>query len=115
MPVIVSLVLLLATVLHVHAQSTDPCRTDVALRMLERAMQSRDDFFFWEDLDEREASAELERYTSRLERLQHFVNDCAPREPGVAALQWQVNTSLQHAIDIASARRSAANREARSR
>lgn len=115
MPVIVSILLLAASSLSVQADATTPCRTEVALEMLERATQARDDFFFWEDLDEHEASAELQRYVSRLERLKHFVTDCAPREPGIAALQWQVQSSLSHAYDIALARQSAANREARSR
>jgi hypothetical protein len=112
---IVSLFMLAAASLHAHADESGPCLTGDALGMLERAIQARDDFFFWEELDEREASAELERYVSRLKQLQDFVTDCAPREPGIAALQWQVRTSLNHAIEIASSRRSAANREARSR
>jgi hypothetical protein len=115
MPFLLSLFLIAAANPSAHADITTPCRTSVALQMLERAMQARDDFFFWEELDEREASADLERHVSRLKLLQDYVTECGPREPDIAALQWQVRTSLTHATDITIARRSVANREARSR
>lgn len=107
------LFLIAASSPHAHADDP-PCRTDVALQMLERAMQARDDFFFWDELDEREAAADLDRHISRLKQLQDYVTECAPRAPDIAALQWRVRTSLNHAIDIETSRRSAANKEARS-
>lgn len=106
---------LAAASLQVSAQPQPPCHMDIALQLLERAVQARDDFFFWEDLDEREADAELERYLHRLNGLLAFTDACANSNPDLRVIERQARTLNLQALDIAKARRSPANREAKTR
>jgi hypothetical protein len=48
-----------------------------------RAGEAREDYFLWEDLDKAEASAELERYVARLERLLRANAPCFSDELGL--------------------------------
>ena len=105
----------LAAIVQVCAQTPPSCRTDIALHRLEHAVQARDDFFFWDDLDEGEADADLGRYLQRLQGLLAFTQACAAAGPEMRAIERQARTLLLQAEAIAHARRSTANREARRR